>query len=345
MHWRTVVFSFLCSGASSLWGQGPAAGPDPAFLQRLLQRHQPEPRSFEFAAIGDQQYGPEGEQKWPALQSSINRAASLAFTVHVGDFKSGATECTNQTFADRLQAFNNFEMPLIYTPGDNEWTDCHRENNGSYDPLERLDALRRIFNPDNRSMGRRKITLSQQSEDARYPKYVENSMWSIGNVLFATLHIVGSNNNLGRNAENDREYQERTNANFNWLKTTFAVARDSGFAGVVIVTQANPGWGGTPVRVAQLGTGFRDTFFHLEDEAIVYARPILVIMGDTHTFRIDKPLIGARSGRILENILRLEVPGDTNVHWVRVKVDPAKRGLFSFEHEDVVESYVQQQRP
>jgi hypothetical protein len=114
---------------------------------------------------------------------------------------------------------------------------------------------------------------------------------------------------------------------------------------VVIVTQANPGWSGTPVRVAQLGTGFRDTFFNLEDEAIVFARPILVIMGDTHTFRIDKPLLGARSGRVLENILRLEVPGDTNVHWIRVKVDPAKRGLFSFEYEDVVENYVPQPRP
>jgi len=194
-------------------------------------------------------------------------------------------------------------------------------------------------------MGRRKITLSQQSEDTRYSKYVENAMWSMGNVLFATLHILGSNNNLGRNEENGREYVERTNANFNWLKTAFAVARDNGFAGVVIVTQANPGWSGTPVRVAQLGTGFRDTFFNLEDEAIVYARPILVIMGDTHTFRIDKPILGARSGRVLENILRLEVPGDTNAHWVRVKVDPAKRGLFSFEYEDVVENYVQQQRP
>jgi hypothetical protein len=31
-------------------------------------------------------------------------------------------------------------------------------------------------------------------------------MWAQGNVLFAALHIVGSNNNLDRNAENDREY-------------------------------------------------------------------------------------------------------------------------------------------
>ena len=28
----------------------------------------------------------------------------------------------------------------MYTPGDNEWTDCHRPNNGAYDPLERLNT-------------------------------------------------------------------------------------------------------------------------------------------------------------------------------------------------------------
>jgi hypothetical protein len=340
-----IPISFVVLSGLPLFPQGPAAPPDPAVLQALLQRHRPAPRVFEFAAIGDQQYGPEGEQKWPALQNSINRAANLAFTVHAGDFKSGSTECSNELFADRLQAFNNFEMPLVYTPGDNEWTDCHRENNGSYNSLERLDYLRRIFFPDNRSLGRQKVTLSRQSEDPRYSRYVENAMWSTGNILFATLHVVGSNNNVGRDAENDREYQERTAANFNWVKTVFNVARDNGFAGVVIVTQANPGWNGTPVPVSALGSGFRDTFFVLEDEVIVSARPVLVIMGDTHRFRIDKPLLGARSGRILENLMRVEVPGDTSPYWVRVRVDPAKAGLFSFEHEEIVENYVQHQRP
>ena len=339
MHLRTVFSSFIVV-ASSL-----AQAPDRAVVQRLLQRHQPEARAFDFAAIGDQQYGPEGEQKWPALQNSINRAANIAFTVHAGDFKSGSTVCSNEMFANRFQSFNAFERPLIYTPGDNEWTDCHRENNGSYDSLERLDYLRRIFYPDNRSLGRQKITLSQQSEDTAYRKYVENAMWSMGSVLFVTLHVVGSNNNLGRTPDNDVEYAERTFANFNWLKTAFSVARDNGFAALVIVTQANPGWSGTALRVAQLGSGFRDTFFVLEDEAVVFSRPILVIIGDTHTFRVDKPMIGARSGRVIENILRVEVPGDTNVHWVRVKVDPAKRHVFALEHEDVVENYVIQTRP
>ena len=341
---QLTLLSALTLTLAPLCAQGPMAGPDTAVVQRLLQRHRPEARAFDFATIGDQQYGPDGERQWPALQSSIN-AANVAFTLHIGDFKSGDTVCSNELFGDRLQAFNNFEAPLIFTPGDNEWTDCHRENNGSFDPLERLSLLRRMFFSTDQSLGRRRIALSRQSEDPRYNRYVENALWATGNVLFATVHIVGSNNNLGRNAENDREYEERNNANFNWLKTVFSVARDNFFAGVVIGTQANPGWSGTPVRVSQLGTGFRDSFLVIEDEAIVYGRPVLVVMGDSHIFRIDKPVLGARSGRALENLLRLEVPGSGYVHWVRVKVDPNQRGRFAFEPEDSPANVGAQSRP
>ena len=332
--------------ATALFAQAPASGPDAAVLGRLLDRHKPQASAaYDFAAIGDQQYGPAGEAKWPALAQHINRSG-VAFVLHAGDVKSGDTLCSNEMFANRVASFNALEMPMIITPGDNEWTDCHRENNGSYDSLERLDHLRRMFYPDNQSLGRRKMTLSLQSEDARYSRYRENSLFSMGNILYAAVHVVGSNNNIGRNAANDREYEERTAANFNWLKTVFAVARDNNFAGVVLLMQANPGMSGARVPVAALGTGFRDTFFVIEDETIVFNRPVLLIFGDSHVFRIDKPLLGARSNQVIENLQRLEVPGSGDAHWVRVKVNPAKPGSpFSFEHEDVPENRVAQQRP
>jgi hypothetical protein len=341
---RHLTLIFLTAAALS--AQGPAAGPDPEFLRRLLDRHRPQATApFDFAAIGDQQYGAAGERLWPFLQRDINRSG-VSFVVHAGDVKSGDTLCSNEMFADRVRAFNAFEMPMMLTPGDNEWTDCHRENNGSYSSLERLDYLRRVFYPDNQSFGRRKIALSQQSEDPRYPKYRENSMWSQGNTLFAMLHLVGSNNNFGRTPEDDAEFRERTHATFNWIKTVFQVARDNLFGSVVITMQANPGFSGSRIRVSQMADGFRDSFFVLEDEAIVFDRPVLLIIGDSHIYRIDKPLIGARSGRVVENLLRLEVPGSADVHWVRVHVNPAKaHSPFSFEHEDVAEARPAQQRP
>jgi len=65
--------------------------------------------------------------------------------VHLGDIKNGSSRCDTTYFQARLADFNRFADPLVYTPGDNEWTDCHRANNGAYLPIERLDTLRRLF--------------------------------------------------------------------------------------------------------------------------------------------------------------------------------------------------------
>ncbi|MDX2269807.1 MAG: hypothetical protein NW208_17025 [Bryobacter sp.] len=329
-----------------LFAQAGPQGPDESLLRSYLTRHKANAASFSFAAIGDQQYGAAGIAKWPALQGSINAEAStVKFVVHTGDIKSGSTVCDDAMFQNRRQSFDAFEMPMILTPGDNEWTDCHRANNGSFDSLERLAYLRNIFYPNNLSMGKRTIQLTQQSEDRRYAKYVENSMWSEGNVLFATLHVIGSNNNRGRNEVNDAEYRERTHANFNWLKTVFSVARDGQFGGVVIVMQANPGFNGSRVRLTGLEEGFQDTFFVLEDEVITLNKPVLLIHGDSHEFHFDKPLLGLKSGLPLDNLTRLEVPGAGDVHWIKVTVNPARKSLFSIEYVDVAENFFAQQKP
>ena len=44
-------------------------------------------------------------------------------------------------------------------------------------------------------------------------------------VTFATLHIVGSNDNFGRTPEMDAEHIERKAANMVWMKQAFAAAR------------------------------------------------------------------------------------------------------------------------
>jgi hypothetical protein len=241
-------------------------------------------------------------------------------------------------FANRLESFNAFLRPMILTPGDNEWTDCHRANNGSYDALERLAYLRRIFYPNNQSLGREKLTLTQQIEDPRFPKFVENAMWSSGNILFATVHIIGSNNNLGRNTENDREYEERNLANLYWIKTAFSVARDNGFAGVVLVIQANLNLG-LPATNPDRG-GFNDTIFVLEQEALAYGKPIMLVHGDSHIFGIDKTFRSARSNRVIENITRVEVFGSEDVHWTKVLVDPTSEDLFWYQPKTVSDNLV-----
>src|SRR5262245_16406747 len=109
---------------------------------------------FTFGLIGDMPYGPEGEAKFPNIIADINADKSLSFVVHDGDFKNGSSLCSDTVFQNRFDLFNQFNAPFIYVPGDNEWTDCHRANNGSYDPLERLALLRVLFFPTDQSLGK-----------------------------------------------------------------------------------------------------------------------------------------------------------------------------------------------
>jgi hypothetical protein len=299
------------------------AQPDSALLERLTRQFRPAPRTFAFAAIGDQQYGEEGERKWPGLVASIHaHARELKFVVHVGDMKSGSSPCSDAVFEDRLRSFNQFRIPFILTPGDNEWTDCHRPAAGGFDSLERLARLRQMFFAGDASLGRKKLRLGRQSSDPRYTQYRENALWAEGGFVFATLHIVGSNNNLGRNPANDAEYEERNAATLEWMRTAFALARRNRFLGVVLMFQADPLFPLTGGARAATTSGFVDTLRTLEREALDFGGPVLVIHGDTHYFRFDKPLARSQGAGVVDNVFRLEVPGEADVHWVRVEVDP-----------------------
>ena len=162
---------------------------------------------FEFGLIGDIPYTAEDERKFPDLIQDMNEA-DLAFVIHNGDFwwdgagwnekVGGLPPCSDAAFQDRIRLAQSFKHPFILAPGDNEWTDCHRAKPRTFDPLERLAKVREMFFPEDQSLGQRTIRLTSQSEDPKYRKFRENLRWTYGGVLFVTVHIVGSNNNLGR---------------------------------------------------------------------------------------------------------------------------------------------------
>jgi hypothetical protein len=298
---------------------------DPAFVAQLAAKYKPQTEAFYFAAIGDQQYGADGEAKWPALSASIQADPRLQFVVHIGDIWSGATKCTDARYDDRLQLFNTFRIPFILTPGDNEWTDCGRQND---DPLERLAKLRTMFFDGDSSLGQRKLALTRQSQDQRYSLYRENALWTQGGVVFATLHIVGSNNNFSNKAE----FEARNRANMDWVRTAFALAKANQFDAVVLAFQADPAFPLTGAARAQTTAGFTDTLRVLLTESQAFGRPVLAIHGDSHFFRFDKPL-PREDGKVLDNFFRLEVPGDADAHWVRVDMDPTTPGSpFRVQH-------------
>ena len=295
---------------------------------------------FSFALIGDMPYGAEGDAKFPNLLADINSDRNLSFVVHDGDFKNGSSLCSNEVFQNRLDLFNSFSHPFIYVPGDNEWTDCHRANNGAYDPLERLAYLRALFFPTDQSLGQSTLTLERQSADPRYPDYRENVRWMVHDVLFVGLHVVGSNNNLGRNAANDAEYAQRNAANLAWLGESFDIAASGAAKAVMVIIQANPNFdlpAADPRR-----SGFNDFLSALETATIAYGRPVVLTHGDSHYFRIDKPLVGKKNGRRVENFTRVETFGETDNHWLHVAVEPGSPNVFVFDQRIVAANLVQQ---
>jgi hypothetical protein len=281
--------------------------------------------AYEFVAIGDvPYYVPDDYPAWERLIGAINRA-NPAFTVHVGDFKKGSKPCDDETSLKVLNYFDSFEEPVVYTPGDNEWTDCHRTGG---DPLERLARLRQVFFSTPESRGKRKMPLTRQSQTKGYEKFSENARWSTGPVVFATVHTVGSNNNLlWDKPEAFEEFLERNRADIAWLRETFQIAKRDRSKGVVICTQANPFF----EKWAEERSGFNGFIDALSGEAQAFPGQTLFIHGDTHSFRVDKPLKrGKDPTHNLMRFTRLEVMAEKDLHGIRVKVDPADPDIFSF---------------
>lgn len=278
----------------------------------------------------------------PNLLADMNRQR-LAFTVHNGDIKAGATRCDNPVYGQFEAFLNLLRAPAMYTPGDNEWTDCDRPTAGAYDSEERLQHIRANLFDRPTSHGQRRMRLEVQDAP-----YVENRRWRIGDVVYATLHVVGSDNNLGDTAPDPDEWAARDEATNEWLRETFDEAERKRAAGLLLVIQANPGFDlsdptraplrdpRTLLRPDGQPDGFTNFMRVLREETVAFRRPVVLAHGDSHYFRIDKPLQNEQGHRI-ENFTRLETPGDNaqndnnDVHWVKVTVDPDSREVFAFQ--------------
>lgn len=296
------------------------------FLAATVQAQQP----FSFVALGDLPYGFAQSAYGPyrTLIERINQDAP-AFSVHIGDFKSGSTHCSDEEFANQLAHFQRFKGAVVYTPGDNEWTDCHRTNNGQFDPLERLTALRQRFFTPGLSLGEKPMPVQNQSVDSSaFGRYVENVRWLHQGVMFATVHIVGSNNNLeSRDIAASREFFERDAANIAWIQATFEQAQLQQASALVFAFQADVLENKTQWEDFPSWSGYRSSMGEtLLPMAKKWGKPVLVVHGDSHQFRIDQPF--KLEKKPLANVTRLIVPGASDVRAVKVTVKDAS---FSFE--------------
>lgn len=312
----------------------------------------------------------------PNMIADMN-SQDLAFTAHDGDLKAGngitgsvtPTTCADPLYDQGLKYLNSLRAPAMFTPGDNDWTDCDRAKNGGFNSLERLDHERALFFSNSFSQGQHRIHQEVQSTPlclgvSGPVPCVENRRWTLGGVTYATINIQGSCNNLCDTAPNPAEYAARNAADIAWVQETFAKAKERNSAAVMLITQADPGFdlsdatraptrdpktlvendnlpASDPAAPGPAPDGYHDFLVALRDEVIAFRRPVAYVHGDSHYFRVDKPFLDAK-GRRLENFTRVETFGDNvfsadpasddnNVHWVKVFVDPRSREVFSYQ--------------
>lgn len=284
------------------------------------------------AVFGDSPYGttPTDNSEFlatPAFIDSINADRDVSLVLHVGDIHSGKQYCTEDYDRSIYDMWMAFQHPLVYTPGDNEWTDCHKskEGGGSYNPstgqidykldasgnpidyaggnpVANLDLVRSIFfaNPGYAIADHKRLFSQSQVNDRHHPgdaKYVENVMWQQSKVLFVTVNIPGGSNNdddnwYGAPTKTDAqttEIAERTGADLRWLDAAFARAKADGAQALVIQTQADM-WdldGNEPSHIAN----YQAFIQKIASETKEFGKPVLLLNGDSHVYRSDNPLV------------------------------------------------------
>ena len=324
MNRRSIIFAGVAAALIAILAIAP--------IQTRSQ-----PQGFSFALIGDLGYFEEHEPWIDNVFADIGKDASLSFVVHVGDLSRPNRACADAFLSRRLAQFNAVPHPLVYTPGDNDWTDCHDEQGvKGGDPLARLDKVRTMFFATEQSLGTRTMRLVRQSSDPKFAKFRENARWDMGGVTFVTLHVVGSNNNHGRTPEADAEYTERNAATLAWLRQAFAHAAANNSRAVMVLQQANifpdlPPFPGSRDKVS----GLTDTHGALRKEVAAFRKPVVLVHGDSHFFRIDnafhqRPPRGKSGEPALANFTRVETFGTPNHHWLHVTVDPNDPNVFTF---------------
>jgi hypothetical protein len=334
------------TSAIAIWRTGALTVCASLCLSVAVERAMAQDAAYSVGLWGDMPYAKASDQpKIPALIADMN-ASDIAFSLYDGDIKDGSSKCTDDIYTSAIDMFNSFSKPVFYIPGDNEWTDCHRTNNGGYNNIERLDHLRKVMFATPETFGKEKLTPEHQGKPGE--KFAENVMYSRGGAMFVGLNIPGSNNNKVNGdadctkksartpdqcAADNAEYEERNKANIEWMNAAFAKATKDGDKGVMIVIQADPGFDIPETEeVDESRLPDRDGYAGFLDAMIAatkaYKGQVVLVHGDTHYFKLDKPL--ANATHMLANFTRLETFGSPNVHWVKVDVDANSRDVFTF---------------
>jgi len=300
---------------------------------------------YTFAVIGDIPYGAAQIANFPNVIAQINADPAVEWVTHLGDIKNGSSVCSDDYFEMIKSDFDEFVDPLVYTVGDNEWTDCHRVNNGSYNPLERLAKIREVFFPTpGRTLGQDAAPVRSQADQG----IPENVRWERAGVSFVAADVVGSNNGLlpwtglGLTTPTPEQVAEelaRTSATIQEFHDAFAAARLHHERAVSLMIQADM------FDPTVTDPSFSDYFAFapivaaIARESAAFPGPVYLFNGDSHVYNSDEPLAAGSKWlsfygvtQPVPNLTRVTVDGSTGVNnYLRVTVNQHGPQVLTWE--------------
>jgi len=343
------------------------------------------------AVFGDWPYGQDLLDNAHGLINAINADRDVKLVMHVGDIHSGSMPCTGAGYAidyvsktgsalassnpgwnqHVFARFQQFDKPLIYTPGDNEWADCHKSKQlSSGAPLAELASVRELFfAKPGKSLGKTEKRVISQAEafDDAHPsdsQFVENVMWEDEGVVFATFNIPGGSNDdadlwtgaFKNDAAQAQERADREGANARWLDAAFDFAARRHARAVVLGLQANM-WDSEKVDGINPAKTNLDNYTpfvqKLATRSLAFARPVMLLNGDSHKYKADRPLVPStgvpvtlncentpagcdlsliHKTPVVPNLRRIIVQGsgEPTHSWVKLKIDTESKEVFSW---------------
>lgn len=276
--------------------------PATALTQTTRTERANDAKRVRFALFADNPYSDSDERQ---VHGALQRASSDAeFFIHVGDIKGGGESCDDGLLSRRLALLQQAPRPLFFTPGDNEWTDCHRLVAGSFDPLERLQWLRSTNFDGEQSLGSSPIALQSQTEGRLLTSPLtaqaidqqglpENQRWQAGPCQFVSLSVTGSAHGFRAGIDADI-IAAHARANQRWLQLAMRSAIANNLAALVIACHAEF----KPAKLSdkdQLTDQKKRSKPYawlraaLHQAVVQFPGTVILLNGDTHAFALDHP--------------------------------------------------------
>jgi hypothetical protein len=290
------------------------------------------------AVYGDAPYGTSPTdtaqfQATPAFINSINADADVRGVLQVGDIHSGKQYCTRAYDQSVFELWKRFDDPLVYTPGDNEWADCHKaaEGGGTYNaatgqidlvkdangnpidyaggnPVANLELVRSIFfaHPGLTLGAHKKLVLSQafwaRNIDRTHPadaSFVENAIYVQRRTLFVTINLPGGSNN-----DNDVWYGAPTQSPAQVKEVADRTGADLRWLDLAFqIARADPRIGSVvigaqadmwdPEKGAAHQSAYEPFVQSIAANSTAFGKPVLMFNGDSHVYQSGNPLLPA----------------------------------------------------